>query len=58
LNGPIVTAISDHGFGRIVLEKVTPAALGGEGTVTYAPEGIIWMLRAPITYLEATQESG
>jgi PAS domain S-box-containing protein len=52
VDGPAVADVSEHGFGRIVLEKVTPAALGGDGEVTNLPNGIRWTLHAPMTYLE------
>jgi PAS domain S-box-containing protein len=56
LGGPAVAEVTEHGFGKIVLEKVTPTALGGVGAVTYAPDGVTWTLRAPMTYLEASGE--
>ncbi|NGO51041.1 PAS domain S-box protein [Allomesorhizobium camelthorni] len=56
LGGPAVAEVTEHGFGKIVLEKVTPTALGGVGAVTYAPDGVTWTLRAPMTYLEASAE--
>lgn len=54
--GPAVGEVSEPGFGRVVLEKVTPTALGGEGTVAHASDGVTWTLRAPMTYLEASHE--
>jgi PAS domain S-box-containing protein len=56
LGGPAVGEVTEHGFGKVVLEKVTPTALGGVGAVTYAPDGVTWTLRAPMTYLEASSE--
>ena len=40
-----------------MLEKVTPAALGGQGALTRLPNGILWTLRTPMTYLEATGDA-
>jgi PAS domain S-box-containing protein len=57
VDGPAVPEVSEHGFGRIVLEKVTPAALGGKGELTRLPNGILWTLRTPMTYLEATGDA-
>ena len=54
--GPAIGEVSEPGFGRVVLEKVTPTALGGKGAVAHAPDGVTWTLRAPMTYLEASIE--
>jgi PAS domain S-box-containing protein len=54
--GPAIGEVSEPGFGKVVLEKVTPTALGGVGTISYTPDGVTWTLRAPMTYLEAAHE--
>jgi PAS domain S-box-containing protein len=54
--GPAIGEVSEPGFGKVVLEKVTPTALGGAGAVAYSPDGVTWTLRAPMTYLEASIE--
>ncbi|BCH29749.1 histidine kinase [Mesorhizobium sp. L-8-10] len=48
LGGPIVDTVSKGGFGRIVLERITPAALDGTAHLGFPPEGVIWTLDAPI----------
>lgn len=47
-NGPTIGKISRSGFGKIVLERVAPAALNGVGHLSFQPNGITWTLDAPI----------
>lgn len=51
--GPQVKLGRHHGFGKVVLERVTPLSLGGEGIIQYAPSGIVWTVRAPMENIEA-----
>ena len=45
--GPPVEPPRREGFGKIVLEKVTPAALRGRGKMDYPTAGLVWRLEAP-----------
>lgn len=47
-NGPAVDQASRSGFGKIVLERVTPLALNGVGRLSFEPNGVTWTLDAPI----------
>ncbi len=49
--GPPVSPPSREGFGRIVLSKVTPAALMGRSSIDYRPAGLVWRLSAPTAHL-------
>jgi PAS domain S-box-containing protein len=42
--GPPVEDTEASGFGRQVLEKLAPRALGGTGDLVFAPEGVQWTL--------------
>jgi PAS domain S-box-containing protein len=42
--GPPPRRISRAGFGREVLERLAPAALGGTGKLTFARSGLVWTL--------------
>lgn len=46
--GPMVTATDRQGFGRGILEQLTPRALGGTATLSLSPEGVVWTLSAPL----------
>jgi two-component sensor histidine kinase len=45
--GPETRPPKRRGFGRIVIEKVAPAALGGEAKLTWALDGLHWELDVP-----------
>lgn len=51
--GPSVQEPSRKGFGRVVLERVTPAAVDGVGHLSYDPDGVTWTLDAPVASLTA-----
>jgi len=53
-NGPPVRLGRTHGFGKVVLERVTPLSLGGEGTLEQTPNRIVWTVRAPMENIEAS----
>jgi PAS domain S-box-containing protein len=42
--GPPVRKTSRLGFGRQVLENLSPAALDGTGKLTFDPQGLVWTL--------------
>ncbi len=50
--GPAHEAITPGGFGKSMLEKITPAALGGTGSLTDLHNGLAWRLQAPRHLLE------
>jgi PAS domain S-box-containing protein len=43
--GPSVQMTAASGFGRQVLEKLAPRALGGVGELSFAPDGMKWTLK-------------
>lgn len=45
--GPQIGPASAAGFGTKVLEKLAPAALRGEATITRQATGLLWELKAP-----------
>lgn len=49
--GPPVEAPSQRGFGRTVVEQITPRALHGAATLTFAEEGLGWTLEIPVTHV-------
>jgi two-component system CheB/CheR fusion protein len=54
-NGPAVTAPDHRGFGMTLIERGFAYDAGGEADITFAPEGVIATLRAP---LSARQNKG
>jgi two-component sensor histidine kinase len=53
-NGPPVRLGRNRGFGKVVLDRVTPLSLGGEGILEQSPNRIVWTVRAPMENIEAT----
>jgi two-component sensor histidine kinase len=47
-DGPLVQTVGQGGFGTVVLKRVAPAAVGGQGNLDYGPQGITWKLEAPL----------
>jgi PAS domain S-box-containing protein len=43
--GPSVLMTAASGFGRQVLEKLAPRALGGTGELKFVPDGVQWILK-------------
>jgi PAS domain S-box-containing protein len=43
--GPPVQMTDASGFGRQVLEKLAPRALGGTGELSFVPDGVQWTLK-------------
>jgi hypothetical protein len=41
-DGPDAENIGHSGFGRVALQRVTPAALGGRGSLQIAKGAIVW----------------
>ncbi|MBX3578418.1 MAG: PAS domain S-box protein [Rhizobiaceae bacterium] len=46
------------GFGTVVLERVTPQAVGGQGRVVYDAAGMRWILEAPMHFVEPSSPTG
>ncbi|WP_116086584.1 sensor histidine kinase [Tropicimonas sp. IMCC34011] len=53
--GPRVAVPTRSSFGTDLLRTITPADLNGEAEMIYAPDGLIWRLRAP--YLHERDET-
>jgi two-component sensor histidine kinase len=51
VGGPPVTPPETRGFGQVVLERLASDALEGQVKLDYAPDGFIWSLEIPATYL-------
>jgi two-component sensor histidine kinase len=45
--GPPVACPKRHGFGHMVIVQMVKHSLGGQVTLDYAPEGIVWRVGAP-----------
>lgn len=54
--GPAVSPTAGKGFGTIVIERVAPQAVDGTSEVIYGPQGVNWVLDAPMTSIESTWE--
>lgn len=46
--GPRVVAPDHKGFGHMVMDRITGAALGGQSKVNFAADGVTWHLDVPI----------
>ena len=53
-DGPPIKLARNHGFGKIVLERVTPLSLGGEGILEQTPKRLVWTVRAPMENIAAS----
>jgi two-component sensor histidine kinase len=47
LGANVTAPPTGKGFGRTVLERIAPSALGGSASWTFGPEEIAWVLTAP-----------
>jgi PAS domain S-box-containing protein len=54
--GPEALDGSGAGFGTVVLERITPQAMGGTGELDLGPGGVTWTLRAPLDQLAASND--
>ncbi|WP_095204139.1 PAS domain S-box protein [Mesorhizobium carmichaelinearum] len=57
-DGPMVQTIGHGGFGTVVLKRVAPAAVSGQGNLECGPHGITWSLEAPLAAVEASVANG
>ena len=53
-DGPQVQTVGQGGFGTVVLKRVAPAAISGQGHLEYGPHGVTWTLEAPLASLQAS----
>lgn len=51
--GPQVSPPRRHGFGTMVTERIVAKALGGNVTMLFNPDGLIWTLEFPASYILA-----
>ncbi|WP_091923703.1 PAS domain S-box protein [Phyllobacterium sp. CL33Tsu] len=51
--GPPVKLGRTRGFGKTVLERITPLSLGGEGMLEQSVNRIVWTVRAPMENIRA-----
>jgi two-component sensor histidine kinase len=56
-NGPEVIPPTHHGFGHIVLQRMTAATLQGKVAHEFDPRGVCWTLEAPAAAVIATEPS-
>ena len=49
--GPEVATPAEIGFGTTVLDKMTASSLSGDVSIDYAPDGVVWQLRCPLSAL-------
>ena len=54
--GPPVAAPDHKGFGHMVMDRITGAALGGRSTVQFAPDGVTWRLDVPASGVTRVKE--
>jgi len=53
---PEVGAIGESGFGRTVLERLAPSAVGGKGVLELGRDGVVWSMEAPLQAVEGRGE--
>jgi two-component sensor histidine kinase len=56
--GQIAQPCGRRGFGSKILETITPAALQGDGTIEFGPNGLRWVLNVPCGCVEAYSGTG
>ncbi|RVD66747.1 PAS domain S-box protein [Mesorhizobium sp. M7A.F.Ca.ET.027.03.2.1] len=57
-DGPEVQTIGQGGFGTVVLKRVAPAAVGGQGILEHGPQRVKWSLEAPLAGVQAPAANG
>jgi two-component sensor histidine kinase len=53
IGGPPVSPPERHGFGHVVIERMTASAFGGAAHVSWERSGFIWELDAPASAIDA-----
>lgn len=56
-DGPPVGTAGRKGFGRSIIEEIAASSLDGLATLTFAAEGVVWTLVAPIQALTSPAQS-
>ncbi|MDR3494984.1 MAG: HWE histidine kinase domain-containing protein [Ancalomicrobiaceae bacterium] len=51
--GPAVEEPRHRGFGRTLIERLVPRAIEGSSELVFAPDGLCWTLRFPVSRLVA-----
>ena len=57
LDGPPVTPSSRRGFGRMVLERAVAQDFGAPPEISFAPEGLIYEINAPLSLIAVAASS-
>lgn len=57
-DGPTVIEPDRQGLGRDVLEEMLSESLDGTATLEFAPTGVVWRFRAPLSAVEASVSTG
>ena len=55
--GPEVAEPKRKGFGQVVIKDMIEHDLGAEATIDYAPTGVRWSMRAPLSRLVAEPQT-
>lgn len=54
--GPAVATPSTEGFGTTIIKKLIPKSFHGEAKMSWEKEGLVWSLRAPLSYISWPQQ--
>ncbi|MDR3373746.1 MAG: histidine kinase, partial [Ancalomicrobiaceae bacterium] len=49
--GPAVEEPNHRGFGRTLIERLVPRAIEGSSDLVFAPDGLRWSIRFPVSRL-------
>jgi two-component sensor histidine kinase len=49
--GPAVSTPTRKGFGSVVIEKIAPASVHGQASTEWRPEGLVWEVEAPASFV-------
>ncbi|WP_282026685.1 MASE1 domain-containing protein [Limimaricola cinnabarinus] len=55
--GPPVTPPQRAGFGSRILDDLTASSMSGRVSLDYAPDGLVWELRCPVSALQGGAEN-
>ncbi|MBX9759699.1 MAG: sensor histidine kinase [Beijerinckiaceae bacterium] len=55
--GPAVSPPSTEGFGSTIIRKLIPTSFHGEASVLWDKEGLVWSLRAPLSFISWPQQA-
>ena len=54
IGGPEVAVPVTSGFGTTVLDRMAAASMSADVSIDYAPEGVVWQLRCPLSALRGS----